>query len=185
MQACVFCSVSALDLQAESEGFSHFHLYVCAAFLIKWRKEILSKVEFQVLTISCVTATGLREAACVVYMWPYALPTHACITGKHPGRHLPRDYQSNWPSSGAASAVTEFHRPADSPHLSARETRAFCYSPPILALPRSLSKDLHASAPSLILSFIICLIVRLGREGLDIQPFEHVFILILAVSGLK
>uniref|UniRef100_A0A3Q3CKR2 TBC1 domain family, member 22B n=1 Tax=Haplochromis burtoni TaxID=8153 RepID=A0A3Q3CKR2_HAPBU len=33
--------------QAEAEGFSHFHLYVCAAFLIKWRKEILSMVDFQ------------------------------------------------------------------------------------------------------------------------------------------
>ncbi len=107
MQA-LFCSVSALDLQAESEGFSHFHLYVCAAFLIKWRKEILSMVDFQVLTISCVTAAGLREEACVFYMWPSALPTHACITGQRPGRHLPRDYWSNWPSSGAASAVTDF-----------------------------------------------------------------------------
>lgn len=33
--------------QSEPEGFSHFHLYVCAAFLIKWRKEILDEEDFQ------------------------------------------------------------------------------------------------------------------------------------------
>ncbi|XP_067250570.1 TBC1 domain family member 22B isoform X4 [Chanodichthys erythropterus] len=44
------CTIRLWDTyQAESEGFSHFHLYVCAAFLIKWRKEILSMVDFQSL----------------------------------------------------------------------------------------------------------------------------------------
>ncbi|XP_035377893.1 TBC1 domain family member 22B isoform X1 [Electrophorus electricus] len=42
------CTIRLWDTyQAESEGFSHFHLYVCAAFLIKWRKEILSMLDFQ------------------------------------------------------------------------------------------------------------------------------------------
>ncbi|XP_026102663.1 TBC1 domain family member 22B isoform X2 [Carassius auratus] len=42
------CTIRLWDTyQAESEGFSHFHLYVCAAFLIKWRKEILSTLDFQ------------------------------------------------------------------------------------------------------------------------------------------
>lgn len=42
------CTIRLWDTyQAESEGFSHFHLYVCAAFLIKWRKEILSIADFQ------------------------------------------------------------------------------------------------------------------------------------------
>ncbi|XP_056129213.1 TBC1 domain family member 22B isoform X2 [Lampris incognitus] len=42
------CTIRLWDTyQAESEGFSHFHLYVCAAFLIEWRKEILSMVDFQ------------------------------------------------------------------------------------------------------------------------------------------
>ncbi|KAG9332719.1 hypothetical protein JZ751_014818 [Albula glossodonta] len=37
------CTIRLWDTyQAEAEGFSHFHLYVCAAFLIEWRKEILS-----------------------------------------------------------------------------------------------------------------------------------------------
>ncbi|RXN12409.1 TBC1 domain family member 22B-like protein [Labeo rohita] len=50
------CTIRLWDTyQAESEGFSHFHLYVCAAFLIKWRKEILSMVDFQVPTISRVS----------------------------------------------------------------------------------------------------------------------------------
>ncbi|XP_028848553.1 TBC1 domain family member 22B isoform X1 [Denticeps clupeoides] len=42
------CTIRLWDTyQAESEGFSHFHLYVCAAFLIEWRKEILSMSDFQ------------------------------------------------------------------------------------------------------------------------------------------
>ncbi|CAL8338960.1 unnamed protein product [Arctogadus glacialis] len=32
---------------AEPEGFSQFHLYVCASFLILWRKEILEERDFQ------------------------------------------------------------------------------------------------------------------------------------------
>ncbi|MGH0162172.1 UNVERIFIED_CONTAM: hypothetical protein FKN15_042343, partial [Acipenser sinensis] len=42
------CTIRLWDTyQAEAEGFSHFHLYICAAFLIKWRKEILEAVDFQ------------------------------------------------------------------------------------------------------------------------------------------
>ena len=44
----VFVSLS-LSHQAEPEGFSHFHLYVCAAFLVRWRKEILEERDFQVI----------------------------------------------------------------------------------------------------------------------------------------
>ncbi|KAM4737075.1 TBC1 domain family member 22B isoform 2-T2 [Anableps anableps] len=44
------CTIRLWDTyQAEAEGFSHFHLYVCAAFLIEWRKEILCMVDFQSL----------------------------------------------------------------------------------------------------------------------------------------
>ena len=49
------CNVYVFERsQAEAEGFSHFHLYVCAAFLIEWRKEILSMVDFQVLFLCFV-----------------------------------------------------------------------------------------------------------------------------------
>ncbi|XP_005995486.1 TBC1 domain family member 22B [Latimeria chalumnae] len=42
------CTIRLWDTyQAEAEGFSHFHLYVCAAFLIKWKKEILEERDFQ------------------------------------------------------------------------------------------------------------------------------------------
>ncbi|XP_036919172.1 TBC1 domain family member 22B isoform X2 [Sturnira hondurensis] len=42
------CTIRLWDTyQSEPEGFSHFHLYVCAAFLIKWRKEILDEEDFQ------------------------------------------------------------------------------------------------------------------------------------------
>uniref|UniRef100_A0A8C7XP27 TBC1 domain family, member 22a n=1 Tax=Oryzias sinensis TaxID=183150 RepID=A0A8C7XP27_9TELE len=45
-----WCMSKLLDgIQAEPEGFSHFHLYVCAAFLVKWRKEILEERDFQVM----------------------------------------------------------------------------------------------------------------------------------------
>jgi TBC1 domain family member 2 len=34
------------SLQAEDRGFSDFHLYVCAAFLVKWSDQLL-KMDFQ------------------------------------------------------------------------------------------------------------------------------------------
>ena len=33
-------------LQAEDQGFSFFHLYVCAAFLVKWSAQ-LQRMDFQ------------------------------------------------------------------------------------------------------------------------------------------
>lgn len=32
---------------SETEGFSKFHLYVCAAFLIRWKQDLLQKKDFQ------------------------------------------------------------------------------------------------------------------------------------------
>lgn len=54
--------------QAEPEGFSHFHLYVCAAFLVHWRKEILEEKDFQVsleifLLYLCVCVCCLCHAS--------------------------------------------------------------------------------------------------------------------------
>ncbi|XP_073429594.1 TBC1 domain family member 22A isoform X3 [Dendrobates tinctorius] len=41
------CTIRLWDTyQSEPEGFSHFHLYVCAAFLVRWRKEILEEKDF-------------------------------------------------------------------------------------------------------------------------------------------
>lgn len=40
--------ICAFFQQSEPEGFSHFHLYVCAAFLVRWKKEILEEKDFQV-----------------------------------------------------------------------------------------------------------------------------------------
>lgn len=36
----------AKPLQAEEQGFSEFHLYVCAALLVKWSDK-LTKMDFQ------------------------------------------------------------------------------------------------------------------------------------------
>ncbi|XP_029993646.1 TBC1 domain family member 22B isoform X2 [Sphaeramia orbicularis] len=56
------CTIRLWDTyQAEAEGFSHFHLYVCAAFLIEWRKEILSMVDFQVLLLYHLLGTTLKH----------------------------------------------------------------------------------------------------------------------------
>ncbi|KAG8517971.1 TBC1 domain family member 22A [Galemys pyrenaicus] len=41
-------SARSLPRAAEPEGFSRFHLYVCAAFLLRWRKDILEERDFQV-----------------------------------------------------------------------------------------------------------------------------------------
>lgn len=46
------CTIRLWDTyQAEPEGFSRFHLYVCAAFLVRWRKEILEERDFQELLL--------------------------------------------------------------------------------------------------------------------------------------
>ena len=36
-----------LFMQAEIDGYANFHLYVCAAFLVTWTKE-LQRMDFQV-----------------------------------------------------------------------------------------------------------------------------------------
>ncbi|XP_054438575.1 TBC1 domain family member 22A [Pteronotus mesoamericanus] len=46
------CTVRLWDTyQSEPAGFSHFHLYVCAAFLVRWRKQILEERDFQELLL--------------------------------------------------------------------------------------------------------------------------------------
>ena len=37
--------------KAEEQGFSRFHLYVCAAFLVKWSDQLV-KMDFQVSAAS-------------------------------------------------------------------------------------------------------------------------------------
>ncbi|XP_043944313.1 TBC1 domain family member 22A isoform X4 [Protopterus annectens] len=46
------CTIRLWDTyQSEPEGFSQFHLYVCAAFLLSWKKDILEEKDFQGLMI--------------------------------------------------------------------------------------------------------------------------------------
>ncbi len=56
--------LSSLCSQAEPEGFSHFHLYVCAAFLVRWRKEILEEKDFQVRFFLCRVVRSLSRSVC-------------------------------------------------------------------------------------------------------------------------
>ena len=34
---------------SQANGFSHFHLYVCAAFLVSWKSELMKKTDFHTL----------------------------------------------------------------------------------------------------------------------------------------
>jgi len=34
---------------AQADGFSHFHLYVCAAFLVRWKSDLMKKSDFHTL----------------------------------------------------------------------------------------------------------------------------------------
>jgi len=43
------CTIRLWDTcLSEEYGFARFHLYVCAAFLLRWRKEIMREADFQV-----------------------------------------------------------------------------------------------------------------------------------------
>lgn len=43
------CTIRLWDTYlAESDGFAMFQLYVCAAFLLHWRKDLLEQRDFQV-----------------------------------------------------------------------------------------------------------------------------------------
>lgn len=43
------CTIRLWDTYlAESDGFAIFHLYVCAAFLLHWKDELMQQNDFQV-----------------------------------------------------------------------------------------------------------------------------------------
>ena len=47
-EVSVRCTIRMWDTyMAEEQGFSQFHLYVCAAFLVKWTEQLV-KMDFQV-----------------------------------------------------------------------------------------------------------------------------------------
>ena len=51
----VKCTIRMWDTyMAEEQGFSEFHLYVCAAFLVKWTEQLL-KMDFQVRSLHATT----------------------------------------------------------------------------------------------------------------------------------
>ena len=45
---CLIILMKFTTFQSEPNGFSHFHLYVCAKFLTKWSKVIKTLTDFQV-----------------------------------------------------------------------------------------------------------------------------------------
>ena len=45
----LYCTIRLWDTYlAESDGFAVFQLYVCAAFLLHWREQLLQENDFQV-----------------------------------------------------------------------------------------------------------------------------------------
>lgn len=45
----LYCTIRLWDTYlAESDGFAVFQLYVCAAFLLHWREQLLQEKDFQV-----------------------------------------------------------------------------------------------------------------------------------------
>ncbi|XP_032624087.1 TBC1 domain family member 22A isoform X3 [Chelonoidis abingdonii] len=69
------CTIRLWDTyQSEPEGFSHFHLYVCAAFLVRWRKEILEERDFQVSVLMAVAVNisqGKVEWTSQIFLCPW------------------------------------------------------------------------------------------------------------------
>lgn len=49
-QCCSLHMVILISVKAEEQGFSRFHLYVCAAFLVKWTDQLV-KMDFQVCAL--------------------------------------------------------------------------------------------------------------------------------------
>ncbi|TWW64540.1 TBC1 domain family member 22B, partial [Takifugu flavidus] len=74
-----------LPPQAEPEGFSHFHLYVCAAFLVRWRKEILEERDFQPSPLTPhPSASGLqRESWSALVSTCFMEPSFSCPPYSH------------------------------------------------------------------------------------------------------
>lgn len=62
--------------QAEEQGFSRFHLYVCAAFLAKWSDQLV-KMDFQVCSFFIPINSHYARAKFLqeVMMFLQALPT--------------------------------------------------------------------------------------------------------------
>lgn len=52
-------------LQSEPNGFADFHLYVCAAFLTRFSKELLREKDFQVCMILVCTFEKYNQTQAV------------------------------------------------------------------------------------------------------------------------
>jgi hypothetical protein len=49
----LYCTIRLWDTYlAESDGFAIFQLYVCAAFLLHWREQLLQEDDFQVIYLN-------------------------------------------------------------------------------------------------------------------------------------
>ncbi|XP_073070164.1 TBC1 domain family member 22A isoform X8 [Manis javanica] len=113
------CTIRLWDTyQSEPEGFSHFHLYVCAAFLVRWRKEILEERDFQ----SRVPLLCLERMAHGVHP--------ACVPASHPEAAWMRScpVESTSPHVGAAAAVSEFEESKSLRHKRRWQCAVFGFS---------------------------------------------------------
>jgi len=72
------CTIRLWDTYlAESDGFAMFQLYVCAAFLLHWRKDLLEQRDFQVFLFvspysSCLQAPLFQSLLLMLQNLPTA-----------------------------------------------------------------------------------------------------------------
>lgn len=62
------CTIRLWDTYlAESDGFAVFQLYVCAAFLLHWREQLLQEKDFQVcLYINSYSLLAIQLIFCFI-----------------------------------------------------------------------------------------------------------------------
>ncbi|KAM7182114.1 TBC1 domain family member 22A isoform 2-T2 [Macrochelys suwanniensis] len=93
------CTIRLWDTyQSEPEGFSHFHLYVCAAFLVRWRKEILEERDFQSSSICIFPSVDQQGHP----LSGFQLPS-SCLSWVERDISLPSDQSMSRPDSSLPS----------------------------------------------------------------------------------
>lgn len=63
----LYCTIRLWDTYlAESDGFAVFQLYVCAAFLLHWREQLLQEKDFQVSCVGTYQNDFLKKKSLII-----------------------------------------------------------------------------------------------------------------------
>ena len=112
--------------QSEQNGFSQFHLYICAAFLVRFSKDLLRERDFQVST-PATTPMPFHRARRRLFVGPASpppKPTHAFVDKQ---RHQYSNRRSVSIESDVRQRAETFIELANSarPSLPRLESRSF------------------------------------------------------------